>query len=225
MFILIFIGAFWGVLLFIFTYTVSKKFGAYYIPSLITFLAAILITVYGFVFFHGFEGMVYGFFGLGFLITAISGTIILRFLASDGVKKPFVKRDKLILITTPIIFLSSLMLLIYSADNYWIIDEGSTKFVQGDDGEFENYYRVTTISEGRKQVTLTLGEEYLGKDIDVKKVRQKDSTEILVEIGEGEQPDQTPYIMIGIDEIKEPLSVKTTEGVTFESIAEKVKGE
>ncbi|MGF3104663.1 hypothetical protein [Rossellomorea sp. DUT-2] len=225
MFVLIFIGAFWGVLLFIFTYTVSKKFGAYYIPSLITFLAAVLITAYGFVFIHGFEGMVYGFFGLGFLITAISGAIILRFLASEGVKKSFVKRDKLILITTPIIFLSSFMLLIFSDDNHWIIDEGSTKFVQGEDREFENYYRVTTISEGRKQVTLTLGEEYLGKDIDVKKVRQKGGTEILVEIGEGEQPNQTPYIMIGIDEIKEPLSVKTTEGVTFESIDEKVMGE
>ncbi len=223
MFAIIFIGVFWGLLLFAFTYTVSKKIGAYFIPPLINFLAAFLITSYGFVYIQRFEGMAYGFIGLGFLITAILGTISLRFLAGKGEKKSIVKRDKLTLIAIPIIFISSLLILIYSSDNYWIIDEGSTKFVQSDDHEYENYYRVTTISEGSKQVTLTLGEKYMGKDIDVEKVSQNDGTEIIVHIGEGEDQNETPYIMIGIDEIKEPLSVKTTEGITFESIAEKVK--
>jgi hypothetical protein len=224
MFALIFVGIFWGVLLFVFTYTVSKKFGVFFIPPLLNFLAAFLITAYGFVFVGGFGGMAYGFMGLGFLITAIVGTISLRYLVSKDGKKPLVKRDKLILISMPILFVSSLMILLYSSDNYWIIDEGSTKFVQADDRKYENYYRITTISEGRKQVTLTLGEEYLGKEIEVEKVRQKDGTEIIVDIGEGDNPNHTPYIMIGIDEVTEPFSVKTTEGVTFESIAEKVNG-
>ncbi|TMU83774.1 hypothetical protein FGG79_18940 [Bacillus sp. BHET2] len=223
MFTLIFVGVFWGLLLFTFTYTVSKKFGAYSIPPLINFLAAFIITAYGFVYIQRFEGMAYGFLGLGFLITAILGTISLRFLAGKDERKPLVKRDKLTLIAMPIIFITSLLILIYSSDNYWIIDEGSTKFVQSADHEYENYYRVTTISEGSKQVTLTLGEKYMGKDIDVEKVRQNDRTERTVHIGEGENPNETPYIMIGIDEIKEPLIVKTTEGITFESIVEKVK--
>jgi hypothetical protein len=223
MFALILIGVFWGLLLFTFTYTLSKKFAVYFIPPLINFLAAFIVTAYGFVYIQRFEGMAYGFLGLGFLITAILGTISLRCLAGRGERKSLVKRDKFTLIAMPIIFITSLLILIYSSDNYWIIDEGSTKFVQGDNREYENYYRVTTISEGSKQVTLTLGEDYVGKDIDVEKVRQKDRTEIIVHIGDGENLNETPYIMIGIDEIKEPLSVKTTEGVTFESIAEKVK--
>jgi hypothetical protein len=223
--VLLFMGLFWGVLLFIFTYTISKKIGAYYIPPLVNFFAVILITAYGLFIVGGFEGMAYGFLGVGFLITAIIGAITLKFLAAKGEPKQLVHRDKITLIAMPIIFAASFMILLYSQENHWIIEDGSTKYIESADHEHENYYRVTTISEGMKQVTLTLGKEYLGKEIDVKKVSKMGDTEITLEISEGEYKNHTPYIMIGVDEIKEPLTVRTEEGVVFESIGEKVMGE
>ncbi|TYS18538.1 hypothetical protein FZC78_03085 [Rossellomorea vietnamensis] len=222
MFALIYLGVFWGILLFVFTYVLSKKYGKYFVPPLVTFFAAVLVTAYGFTYVPGFAGMAYGFIGLGFLITAIIGTISLRFLVGKGEKQRFVKRDLIMLFSLPLVFAASVGIIIITNENYRIIDEGSTKYVEGDGRKYENYYRVTTVSEGTKQVTLTLGKEYLGKEIEVKRVSEKNNTEITVEIKEGEQDNHTPYIMIGIDEIKEPLIVQTTEGVTFESIEDKV---
>jgi YesK-like protein len=225
MMVLGFMGLFWGTLLFVFTYTVSKKFGAYFIPPLVNFFAAFLITAYGLVLVGRFEGMAYGFMGVGILISAIIGTISMKFLGAKGEQKRLVRRDKITLIVIPVIFVSSLMIIINSQENYWIIEEGSKKYVEAEGNEYENSYRVTTISEGKKQVTLMLGKDYLGKELDVKKVRQRGRTEIILDIAEGENGDHTPYIMIGVNEINEPLTVRTIDGVVFESIGEKVLGE
>lgn len=37
----------------------------------------------------------------------------------------------------------------------------------------ESYYEISTISEGNKQITLVLGEEYSGKEVEVENVRQR----------------------------------------------------
>jgi YesK-like protein len=66
-------GLFWGILLFIFTYTLSKAYGKQFIPMIVNLLAAVLVTAYGLFVIGGFEGMAYGFLGFGFLITAIIG--------------------------------------------------------------------------------------------------------------------------------------------------------
>ncbi len=102
---------------------------------------------------------------------------------------------------------------------YWIIDQGFTN------GEQQGY-RTSTIMEGRIEVVLMLGEEYLGKDIEVKKVNQRGPTEITVKIVEGNHKNQAPFVKIGLDEINEPLKIQTTDGVTFDSMmVEKEIGE
>jgi hypothetical protein len=133
-----------------------------------------------------------------------------------------VRRDKLTLSAIPILFLASFFILTYSQDTHWIIDEGSKKYVETAEHEYEDYYRVTTISEGKKQVSVSLGKDFLGKDVEVKKVSQKGKTEIILEVLEGDHEGHVPYIMIGVDEVKEPLTVRTEDGVVFESFGEKV---
>ena len=80
----------------------------------------------------------------------------------------------------------------------------------------ETYYEVTTISEGRKQVTLVLGKEYSGKNVEVDNVSRWESTEITIKITDEGMEDKTPYIWIGLDEIKDPLTIQTTDGVVIE---------
>jgi YesK-like protein len=218
-------GLFWGMLLFIFTYTLTKKSGKHFSPLIVNVLAAFLITAYSVFVVGGFEGMAYGVLGLGFLITGIIGTIAIRFFALKGESKDLGRRDRVTLATIPILFISSFILLIYSQDHHWVIDKGSKKYIEAAEHEYEDYYRVNTISEGKKQVTLTLGKDFLGKDIDVKKVSQSGKTEIILEVSEGENNGYVPYIMIGVDEVKEPLIVRTEDGVVFESFGEKVMRE
>ncbi|MGF2616417.1 hypothetical protein FZC84_01350 [Rossellomorea vietnamensis] len=222
---MLFIGLFWGTLLFVFSYILSKKYGKYFVPPLVNFFAAFLITAYGFNFVRSFEGMAYGFLGLGFLITAIIGTILLKFIVGKAEQKHSMKRDRILLISLPLVFTISLGVLVFTNKNYRIIDEGSTKFAEEDSRKYEDYYRVTTVSEGRKQVTLTLGKDYMGKEIKVDRVSQRNNTEIIIELKEGEHKSHTPYIMIQLDEIKEPLIVQTSEGETIESIEEKVRAD
>ncbi|WP_208585899.1 hypothetical protein [Gracilibacillus suaedae] len=210
-------GIFLGSIIFMFTFIVSKRNGKYYLAPIVTFLFSIVVTAYGFIVIRGFEGMAYGFLAAGFLIVSIVGTLLLPLLVRRREPQEFKKFDKIILAILPIIFIATIGLVIYSDQGYWIIDKGETTYTE-DAGRDESYYRTSTISEGKKQVTLRLGEKYLGKEIVVESVSKWGPTEITVKIVEGENKDKTPYIMIGLDEIREPLKVQSTDGMVFESM-------
>jgi hypothetical protein len=138
--------------------------------------------------------------------------------------KPLNAFDKVGLVLLPLILFGTIGLTIYFDDGYWIIDEGAAHYEEKSaEDELQSHYRVSTISEGMKQVTLILGKEYIGKDIEVEKVSKWGSTEITVRMIESENKDRIPYIMIGLDEIKEPLKVQTTDGVVFPSVMERLQ--
>ncbi|WP_010651556.1 YesK family protein [Oceanobacillus massiliensis] len=206
-------GLFLGSIVFLFTFTASKKNGKYYMAPIITFFFFIAVTAYGVIVIRGFEGMGYGLLGVGFLIASIVGTLLLPLLTRSKGARQFGKKDKLILFTLPILFFATIGLSIYFEQGYWIIE---TNYVEGEG----NYYEISTISEGKKQVSLILGEKYFGKDIEVEKVSKWGPTEITVKIVDGGNEDKFPYIRIGLDEIKDPLKVQTTDGVVFESVRE-----
>ncbi|GAB3068543.1 hypothetical protein [Virgibacillus ainsalahensis] len=213
-------GIFLGSLMFMFTFIASKRNGKYYLAPIITFLFSIVITAYGFLVIRGFEGMGYAFLAAGFLIVSIAGTLLLPLFIRRKDAQQFRKTDKITLVILPFIFFATIGLVIYSEQGYWINDKGERTFVE--DGNSESSYRISTISEGKKQVTLKLGKEYAGKEIEVENVTKRGPTEITVKLVEGEDENKVPYIEIGLDEINEPLKVQTTEGDVIHSQLEKL---
>lgn len=218
-FLIILLGAFFGSLLFIFTFIAAKKTGMYYMAPLVTFFTAILVTVFGLIVIGGFEGMGYGLIGAGFLLVGIVGTIILPFKVRTIEKSQLKKKDKISLLILPLLFIGTIFLIIYVDSNFWIIDKGVMTYVEEDEQSIsiENSYRVSTISEGKKAIYLSLGKEYLGKKIEVESVSEWGPTEITVKIVEGNHSNKVPYLKIGVDEINEPLLVETTDGVVIQS--------
>ncbi|BAC13206.1 hypothetical protein [Oceanobacillus iheyensis HTE831] len=214
MFLILLGGVFLSFIVFMFTFISSKKSGKYYLAPIVTFLFSIGIAAYSIIVIRGFEGMGYLFLAAGFLITSVIVTIFLPKLIRRKSSKQFKRSDKFSLVFLPIIFFSMIGLVIYSDQGYWIINQGSTDSYAEIEG-----YRVSTISEGNKQVSLLLGKDYTGKKIEVENVSKRGPTEITVNILEGEEEDKTPFIEIGLDEINEPLKVQTTEGLIFEPLS------
>ncbi len=214
-------GMFLGSILFLFSLIASKRNGKFYLAPMTTFLFSIAVTAYGLIVIRGFEGMAYGFLGAGFLIVSIVGTLLLPLLVRQKALQKVKNADKYILVFLPIIFFATIGLVIYSDQGYWIIDTGETTYTENS-ARAENYYTISTISEGKKQVTIILGKHYLGKEIEVESISKKGPTEITLKIVEGENKDKTPYIRIGLNEIREPLKVQTTDGLVLKAITEKV---
>lgn len=213
-----------AVIVFMFAFVASKKKGKFYLAPVFTFLLAVAITAYGLFVVRGFEGMAYGFIGVGFLIVSIVGTLFLPVLVRRKGSEQFKKKDRVTLVILPIIFFTIIGLNIYFDEVYWIVDQGEITYKEEvrRDG-LENYYEVSTISEGRKQVELMLGKEYSGKEIVVENVTKRGPTEITVNIVEGEVTDKVPFIIIGLDEIKEPLTVQILDGVVIESVMDQLE--
>ncbi|AOM84351.1 hypothetical protein [Salisediminibacterium beveridgei] len=210
-------GLFLGAIIYMFTFIVCKQTGQYYLAPLMTFLFSILITAFGMFVIGGFEGMAYGFLATGFLLVSIIGALFLPLFVRKKEPQKLKRTDKVSLFILPILFFTMIGLTLYSDQGYWVIDQGTMTY---DETSSRNgdYYRMSTISEGKKQLSLRLGEDYLGKAIEVDHVSRWGSTEITVRIVEGDDETKTPYLSIGLNEIKEPLQVKTTDGVEFESI-------
>lgn len=205
-------GLLCGFLLFLFTFTASKRSGKYYMAPLVTFFAAGAITMFGLIFVGGFEGMSYGMLGFGFLVAAIIGTILLPIkLRKDGGKRAFSNKDKWSLFLIPLILIVLVGSLVYFNEEHWIIEEGT----RASNGQVSEGYATSTIAEGRKMVSLSLGEKYVGKTIRVEKVKQRGATTIVIEIKDDGKPGEVPYIKIGVDEIVNPLTIETTDGVVI----------
>lgn len=198
-----------GVILFSFIFIASKRSGKYYMAPIGTFLAAGIVTLYGLFFVGGFEGMAYGLIGLVFLSVAILGTLLLPLLLrKNHEKKPFSKKDKWSLFLLPLAMILIIGSMIVSNKTYWVIEEGTRAM---SDSEYQGYME-STILEGRKMLDIRLGKGYEGKRIQVEKVKQIGSTTVVLRIEEGGTPNELPYIKIGIDQIKKPLVVETTDG-------------
>lgn len=204
-------GIFLGTIVFMFTFIVSKKSGMYFLAPVITIVFSAIIVAYGFFFVGGFEGMGYLFVAVGFLFVSIIGLLFLPLLLRRGPQQ-FNRRDKISLLILPVIFFATIGIAISAEQGYSIIAQTSIDPVE------EEGYRISTISEGRKEVTLLLGEEYLGQEIEVENVNDQESTEITINFEDGGQEDKVPFIQIGLNEIKEPLIVETTEGLIFQQI-------
>ena len=217
-FVPMYLGGFWGILLFLFIYILSKKSGRYYLAPLVTFFVSILITVYGWLFVGGFEGMSYGILALGFWVVSILGVIFLYGFILKTDKKVFTKKDKLGLYILPIVFVTSLAIILVLDENYWIIEDGHEAYIERKGAEGQSYYKVFTIAEGAKQVYIVMGEEYTGKNMEVEKVSTWGSTKITVKITDGNSKKSVPFLRIGLDEIKEPLEVITTDGLRIQPI-------
>lgn len=203
-------GIFLGSIVFLFTYIASKKFEKYYIAPVITFLFFIAISLYGFIIVGGFDGLGYVLIAFGFLIAGVAGTLLLPGLSRRSKSKECGKSDKLMLIVLPLIFFTVIGSAFYLDRNYWVIDEGEKTYM-GD-----SYYEISTISEGNKQVALTLGEAYAGKTIEVENINHRGSTDITINIVDSRSDDKTPYIWIGLYDINEPLTIRTTDGTIIE---------
>ncbi|MEK3765819.1 YesK family protein [Solibacillus sp. FSL K6-4121] len=212
MYLVMLFGLFLGIIFFAFVFIASKKSGKYYLAPVITFLFSGMIVAYSLFLVGGFEGMGYLFLAVGFLVVSIVGTLLLPLLIPKVKSKSFNRKDKISLFLLPILFFATIGISIISEDGYWIIEQASATPVKTEG------YRITTISEGSKAVTLQLGEKYLGKEIEVKKVSKRGATEIILKFVDGGDDDKVPYIKIGLYEINEPLKVQTTDGDIFESL-------
>ncbi|UOQ83532.1 YesK-like family protein [Gracilibacillus salinarum] len=214
LFVIIFFGMFFGLIIFVFTLIASKKKGKFYLAPIVTFLTCLGVTAYGLIKVGGFEGMAYGILGAGILIIAVIGTVVLPFIVNKIGDKQWNKKDKGILVIAPVILFATIGLVLYTDDNYWVVDEG---FTSSENQSFESYYKVSTISEGKKQIHINLGKAFTGKEVEVENVDTIGSTEITLEIVDGGESNHIPYIQIGVDQIVEPLKVQTTEGEVIDS--------
>lgn len=205
------IGAFLGFIMFTFTFIASKKNGKYYLAPIVTFLMSIAITTYGLFFVGGFEGMAYGILAAEFLLISIIGTLLLPLLTRKKASGQLNQVDKISLAILPLLFFLTIGAVVYFDKGYWLIQEGVTN------GEVQGY-ETSTGMEGVKEISLMLGKDFVGKKIEVKKVSRSGPTVITVKITEDGDTTMSPYITIGLDEIKDPLQIKTTDGVIFEPI-------
>lgn len=218
MFAIIFFGVFFGLVIFIFSLIASKKNGKFYLAPLVTFLSALIVTAYGLFKVGGFEGMSYGFLGTGIGIVAISGTLFLPFIISKFGKSKLNRMNKVTLIILPLILFATIGFIQYTDENYWIINSGVTTFHDTEENKpFDSYYRVSTISEGSKQIHIQLGEKYLGKMVEVENVKGVGNTEVTLKMVDGGEENKLPYIQIGVDQIVEPLKIETKSGEIIHS--------
>ncbi|UOQ95197.1 hypothetical protein MUO14_09855 [Halobacillus shinanisalinarum] len=223
LFTIVLFGVFFGLIIFVFTLIASKKKGKFYLAPIVTFLTSLGVTAYGFIKIRGFEGMAYGFLGAGIFSIAVLGTIMLPFIISKINDKQLNKRDKGILVISPLILFATIGLVLYTDENYWVIGEGLTPYDNQEKNQpLDSYYRVSTISEGKKQVHISLGEKYIGKEVEVENVKTIGNTEITVKMIDGDESNKIPYIQVGVDQIVEPLKVQTTEGDVIHSQLEKL---
>ncbi|MGE7944379.1 YesK family protein [Lysinibacillus xylanilyticus] len=201
-----------GACIFLFTLIAMKKTGKFYLAPIVTFLIAVFTVVYGLFKVGGFEGMGFGIIGVGILIAAMVGTLLLPF--TKGLKKSeFNKVDKSILFIVPVLIFAIIVWAITLDDGYWINEEG----VIAADKDTPSYYEVSTISEGMKEIYIQLGEKYEGKHLEIKDVKTLGNTEITVKVVDKEKATGLPFIKVGLEKIVEPLVVQTTDGEKINS--------
>ncbi|KYG28241.1 YesK family protein [Alkalihalobacillus trypoxylicola] len=208
-------GLFIGILIFVFTLIISKKVEKLYLAPLITFIIGILIILYGFFKVGGFEGLGYGFLGVSIATVAFLGVLFLPFFTKRMKNTKYNKLDQALLIMIPFLLFSTIIWTLVSSDPYWTIDEG---YLLMSESTTSSYYQISTISEGKKQVHIQLGNDYEGSQLEINTIRKIGNTEIIIHItNSGGEEGRIPYSRIGIDQIVEPLTIKTDQGEIIHS--------
>ncbi|WLD93421.1 hypothetical protein [Alkalihalobacillus sp. AL-G] len=94
-------------------------------------------------------------------------------------------------------------------NDYWVLEKSRinelsdiqnyVNQLQNDKSEYKGY-KVFTISEGKKAVVISSGEE--GKELELAEVHTSSKdTAITVKEGKEDADEKNPYIVVGIDEI------------------------
>lgn len=212
------VGLILGLLIFSFFFIIAKFNNRYYLAPLMTFITAFIIVLYSYFFIRGFEGMGYIFLAMGILVVSILGAIAIPSLTKSARQTRFTRGDKIGLFVIPVIFFTIVLVPGLNESDYWIIEQGQMT-VQNNT---ENHYSVSTISEGNKEIFVRLGEKYAGQKIEVEEINQTNGTEVILNMTQNQSDlHKSPFIYIGLDEIEEPLNVRTTAGEKIHSSTEK----
>ena len=204
------LGLFLGTIIFSFTLIAAKKFDRVYFAPAVTLFVALFVIMYSIFKIGGFEGMAYGLLGTTILIVAMIGFVLLP-IFSKKMNDELTNVDKSLLIILPVVFFVTIGALLYTNKSYWVIAQGQLE------AGGPSYYNVTTISEGKKQLHIQLGEEYAGKAIEIEKVKHISNTEVSIKITDRADDTKEPYIKIRLDKIVEPLKVRTTNNEIIHS--------
>lgn len=206
---MLFTGILAGMNIFFFSFVLLKKTKWLFLVPIITFLTSILSTAYGLFIVRGWDGMAFGIFGFGIILIAIIGTALLPFIRSKTNKVNLIKMEKISLIMLPLLLIIFISIPYIVVKDYWIIDKG---FAFSDEKEI----RVSNLLEGNKEVYIQLGEEYARKEIEIDKVSNKNGTTLitirLVDAEYDINQERSPFIRIGIYNLKEPIKIQTSDG-------------
>lgn len=127
-----------------------------------------------------------------------------------------------------LIGVSMIAMLLASCSSHWILDkerlsdhEIKSHVSKLQDQEYHHYsnlsvYTIFTISEGRKMVVITSGDESKSLEF-VRLDKDKKDQKIIVRETTNESDDINPYLLVGLDKIKGDLEVyneSTNEFIT-----------
>ncbi|EIT84876.1 hypothetical protein A374_14330 [Fictibacillus macauensis ZFHKF-1] len=207
------IGLIAGVGLYALTYLFSQKL-AHLKRALTVFIAGVVALLASLIVIGGFEGMPYGMLGFGLITSAVVLAILGR--------KALWRKVAFLLI---MVVAAGSLFFTHSNVHYWVIEK--TDHMGSEDAlayskQLEinpsiKGYKIFTISEGKKGVMLSLGEQRAGNTIQVKSVKgQGDETVIEVSSTHNKSQEKNPWIMIGVDSLQSNVIVKDVDGTVYE---------
>ncbi|MFD2922716.1 hypothetical protein ACFS6F_03035, partial [Halobacillus naozhouensis] len=132
---------------------------------------------------------------------------------------------KKVLFVFMFIFISSILVACggYSPENNWVLEKSRL----GEVDEIETYvtklqnnsdtrgFKVFTISEGKKMVVVSSGNENKSLELDNVDIVSGD-TKITLSESKKKNSENNPYIMVGLGAIEGELSVENVDGNSFE---------
>ncbi|SEN93277.1 hypothetical protein SAMN04488134_102317 [Amphibacillus marinus] len=209
-------GIFIGMLIFLFTLIITKKSGKIFMAPIVTLYIGVVVIIIGSFKIGGFEGIGFGFLGAIIIAISLIGAVLMLFLFPkiNELELKINRLDKCLVFLIPLLLFATIMWTIATNEGYWEIERG---FIPASEYITDSYYELTTISEGKKQIYIQLGEGYTGKKLMIERVKTVGSTEVIVEIEDGGEEQLIPFISIGINKIVEPFVVKTIDGQIIES--------
>jgi len=218
MYLIILFGLFAGIVIFVFTFILSRRNGAFHLASLYTFYAALAVLLFGLFVVGGFEAIGYILLSACILVIAILGKLAMPLFKSRfAAKKQFSRPDITALILLPILLFGVIGAAIYFQDNSWVIDRGTMTLSMAEaDGLPPGTFEVVTISEGAKEVYIKLDKTYDGQIISLDHILMFGSTKITLKTEKTGSPGEIPYVKIGLPKIKEPLQVQLKNGEILE---------
>ena len=208
------IGLLIGLACYSLTYLFSKTISN---PKRVIIVAIIgAVFLFGSIFvIGGFEGMPFGVLSIGIFTVSILLAFLGRF--------PIWTKTVYVVIILTFVFIVSADYL--NKVDYWVIKKRDFE------GEIITYaeglqndptirgYRTFTISEGDPGIVLSLGDQMAGNNIEVLDVKEDGGTTVIqIRTFYNQSPDKNPYIMIGLNRLKQDVIIMDTDGTIYENI-------